>query len=396
VKYNFAFFDQVPEVDWDAILLEYIPKVQEAETGVAYYRVLRRCMALLKDGHTGVWGPSEEPSYEPPIQVEAVRNQAVVLQVCPIETVMARNLREEIETANVCVGDIVTHVDGRPVQQVLSEDIYPYQFASTSQALDRKAYPRLLRGAYGTRVRLGLLRLDGSRAEVILTRGRYRFARQPNEFSCRALPGGLTYVNLNSFGSDQVVKEFDDVFDRIETADGLILDVRRNGGGSSRHGYAILSRLVDENVPGSHWRSRKHIAAHKAWGRKEQWEEGDHSTITPHGSKYYGGPVVLLAGPDTGSAAEDFVVAFQTARRGKVVGQKTNGSTGQPLFVKLPGGGGARICTKRDTYPDGREFVGIGCIPDVEVERTREDVAAGRDAALEKAIEVLRSQIRSS
>ena len=89
-----------------------------------------------------------------------------------------------------------------------------------------------------------------------------------------------------------------------------------------------------------------------------------------------------------------FSKAFQTARRGRVVGQKTNGSTGQPLFIKLPAGGGARICTKRDTYPDGREFVGVGCIPEVEVEPTRKDIAAGRDAVLEKAIDVLRSQIQ--
>jgi len=57
------------------------------------------------------------------------------------------------------------------------------------------------------------------------------------------------------------------------------------------------------------------------------------------------------------------------------------------------GGGGARICTKWDTYPDGREFVGIGCIPNVEVNPTRADIAAGRDVVLEKARAVLREQI---
>ncbi|UCD51765.1 MAG: hypothetical protein JSW27_03860 [Phycisphaerales bacterium] len=394
VKYNFAFFDQVPEIDWDEILTEYIPKVQAAETDVAYYKVLRQCIALLEDGHTGVWGPSDEPSYEPPLEVEAVRNQAVVVRVCPAENIKDKNLRDELTAAGVQVGDIVTHVDGRPVQEVLSQDIYPYQFASTTQALDRKAYPRLLRGAHGTKAELHIVHLDGSEAQVILTRGRYRFNRPANEFCRKTLDAGLVYVNLNSFGSDQVVKEFDEVFDRIKAAQGLILDVRRNGGGSSGHGYAILSRLIDDDVPGSHWRSRKHIAAHKAWGRKEQWQQGDHGTIRPHGSKRYTGPVVVLTSPDTASAAEDFVVAFQTARRGQVVGQKTCGSTGQPLILRLPGGGGARICTKRDSYPDGREFVGIGCLPDVEAEPTREDIAAGRDAVLEKAIEVLRSQIQ--
>jgi C-terminal processing protease CtpA/Prc len=206
------------------------------------------------------------------------------------------------------------------------------------------------------------------------------------------LEDGIVYVNLPGFGSDYVIKEFDKVFDKIKEGKGLILDVRRNGGGSTRNGYAILSRLVTKTVPGSHWKSPKYIAAYRAWGRDEQWEEGDHSTIEPHKTRHYGGPVVVLTGPETGSAAEDFVVAFQTSERGKVIGQKTRGSTGQPLTIKLPGGGGARICTKRDTYPDGREFVGIGVIPDIEIESTRQNIAEERDIVLEKALEILNKE----
>ncbi|MBN1360080.1 MAG: hypothetical protein JW993_05790 [Sedimentisphaerales bacterium] len=392
VRYNFAFFDQVPEVDWDRILIEYIPQVQAAKADVAYYKVLQRCIALLRDGHTGVWGPSDEPSYELPIRVEAVQNQAVVVQVCPIEGIPEHRLQAQLRTADVRIGDIVTHVDGRPVPEILSADIYPYISASTHQGLDRQAYPRLLKGENGSMVRLGITRLDGSRDEVTLTCARYPYPRQSNEFACRTLTGDVVYVNLNSFGSDQVVKDFDAAYECVMAAQGLILDVRRNGGGSSSHGYAILSRLIDKDVPASHWRSPRHVAAHKAWGREEQWQEGDHGTIRPHETMHYSGPVVVLAGPDTASAAEDFVVAFQTSRRGHVIGQKTNGSTGQPLVIELPGGGEARICTKRDTYPDGREFVGIGCIPDIEIGPTRQDVASGRDIVLEKAVEWLHAQ----
>lgn len=199
----------------------------------------------------------------------------------------------------------------------------------------------------------------------------------------------MVYVNLPDFGSDQAVQEFDRAFEQIQIAKGLILDVRHNGGGSTQHGSAILSRLIDKSVPGSHWKSRKHVAAFKAWGRQEQWEEGDHDTITPHETKHYAGPVAVLTGPETASAAEDFVVAFHACGRGKVIGQRTSGSTGQPLMVQLPGGGGARICTKRNTYPDGKEFVGIGVIPDVEVEPTREDIAGQRDPVLSTALKLL-------
>jgi len=78
----------------------------------------------------------------------------------------------------------------------------------------------------------------------------------------------------------------------------------------------------------------------------------------PNGAKLFRKPVAVLVGPRTFSAAEDFTAAFRNMRRGPIVAEPTGGSTGQPLFFDLPGGGAARVCTKRDTFPDGREFVG--------------------------------------
>lgn len=228
--------------------------------------------------------------------------------------------------------------------------------------------------------------LDGTERDASLYYGRYRFPDDPDQ----VVDDTFAYINITGFGSDRGAKEFDAKYDEIKQSQGLILDVRENGGGSTRHGYAIVSRLIKKTIPGSHWRSPKHIAAYKAWGWDVPWQEGDHGRIRPHKTIHYDGPVVVLTGPGTVSAAEDFVVAFQTSGRGKVIGQKTNGSTGQPLQIRLPGGGGARICTKRDTCPDGRDFVGIGCIPDIEIEPTRYDIAAGRDPVLEMAIDALK------
>ena len=387
-KFNFVFWSRVPDVDWDAVLLEYIPKVREAKTDVRYYRVLRQCIALLRDGHTGVWGPSDEPVCQPPVEIAAVQGKAVIVQVYPAERIKQPELKAELLDARLQRGDEITHVDGRAVEQVLAEDIYPYIAASTLQQKELTAYSQLARGALATRVIMRIRDLEGTEREVRLTRGYYNFPRDAKPF-LSDLPGGILRVSLDSFGSDDVVKQFENAFDKIMAAKGLVLDLRDNGGGSSSTGYAILKRLIDKPVEGSHWKTRQYTPAFRAWGRDEQWYEGTHGTIEPSEGKRYHGPVAVLTGPATASAAEDFVVAFQTSGRGKVVGRRTLGSTGQPLTIELPGGGGARICTKWDTYPDGREFVGIGCIPDVEVVPTRADIAAGRDVVLEKAVEVL-------
>ena len=54
----------------------------------------------------------------------------------------------------------------------------------------------------------------------------------------------------------------------------------------------------------------------------------------------------------------------------------------------------ATVCSKRDTYPDGTEFVGVGVAPDREVAMTVADLRAGRDPVLEAALETVRAAAR--
>ena len=93
-----------------------------------------------------------------------------------------------------------------------------------------------------------------------------------------------------------------------------------------------------------------------------------------------------MTSPRTFSAAEDFCLAFDFLKRGTIIGEPTGGSTGQPLFFKLPGGGSARVCTKHDVYPDGKEFVGVGVQPNKLVVPTIADLRANRDTVLEAAL----------
>ena len=154
--------------------------------------------------------------------------------------------------------------------------------------------------------------------------------------------------------------------------------------------------MIEKAIPHTLWKTPQHISAFKAWGRPEKWFEGEPRKIEPDLGDKYLGPLVVLIGPETFSAAEDFVVPLHAAARATIVGQKSGGSTGQPLqFSFLDGKIRGRVCTKRDTYPDGREFVGVGIIPDVEVHPTVEDILKDRDVVLEKGIQILKDKIGS-
>jgi C-terminal processing protease CtpA/Prc len=111
---------------------------------------------------------------------------------------------------------------------------------------------------------------------------------------------------------------------------------------------------------------------------------------SPDPTHYYSKPVIVLTGPGTFSAAENFVVVFDVMHRGTLIGETTPGTTGDSVIFKLPGGGSARIMMADVEYPDGRAFEGVGVPPQVKVSPTVSDIQQGRDAALERAIEILK------
>ena len=387
IKYNFANFDLVPQLDWDRILKDVLPMVRRDQSNKEFHRLLLRCVALLHDGHTEV-SMSVFPAFEsarPPVEIGAVGGVAAIAGIGDTP---------ELAGAGLSRGDVVTHAGGRSIGRILEADIYPYLAASTPQWRDLRAYPLLLRGRPGSKVTLRVRGPDGNGREVSLTRvSTWREAmprKKPRAFEHRDLDDGIAYVAINTFATRRVVDRFDETVPKLGKAKGLIIDVRENNGGRTGHGDAVIGRLIDKPIAATLWKTPQHVAAFAAWGRPKKWHVGEKKTIDPREPPRYGGPIVVLIGPETVSAGEDFVVRLHAAGRATLVGEKTAGSTGQPLLFSYPYGISGRICTKRDTYPDGREFVGVGIIPDVEVHPEVADLRTGRDRVLEKGIEVLK------
>ena len=151
---------------------------------------------------------------------------------------------------------------------------------------------------------------------------------------------------------------------------------------------AIIS-VKPEDTATSMWKSRRYVPAYRSWGNEPGWERADPAVIQPREGTRYLGPLVVLTGPSTYSSAEDFLVPLTSSGRAVLVGGTTAGSTGNPIYVDLPGGGKFRVVSKRDTFPDGTEFVGYGITPDVIVEPTQQDLFEGRDPVLEAGIDAI-------
>ena len=395
-KYNFVFFERMPDLNWDKVLVDYRPRIEKAETLAEYGKVMEECAALLRDGHTNFYGYTGRLR-SLPVRVGCIAGRAIILDVTPIPAELTDDdsfppdteHRDELLRANFRVGEEILKIDGLTVKEKLDRDIYPYISASTPQDKDYRAYAKLLEGPANSMAVVTVRGLAGQIRNVKVRR--LEWAPWPrNEFEFRKIGDDIGYINLPGFSNANVAAQFDKLADKLKGLKGLIIDVRQNGGGDSSVGDRVISHLIDKPLKSSTWKTRQYCPALSAWGEKEGWYKGDQDEVKPSPKKYFLGPIVLLTGPATFSAAEDFTVTLHAGKRVTIVGQKTGGSTGQPLSFRLPMRANARICTKWDTYPDGREFVGVGIIPDVEIGPTPQDIAQGRDAVLEKGIEVLK------
>ncbi|MBI3714055.1 MAG: hypothetical protein HY253_13995 [Burkholderiales bacterium] len=370
------------DLDWDAVYLRYLPKVKAAKSTADYYRVLMEMCALLKDAHTNVYPP--ETLYDniyakPDISTEFIENRVIINRIHD----------DNLKQRGIVRGTEITHVNNIPVQDYMQQSLGSVISASTAQDRNIRLFTyQFLSGPMAEKLTLTVRDAEGNMTTSPITRVSYeqRHGSGAGPFSWRMLPGQIAYVALNSFGDDTAANEYLKAFPDISKAKAIIFDVRRNGGGSGDVGFRILKTLSPKPFATSHAATRNYLPSMRAWGRPDTMHDFSDELEQADPTHQFAGKVVVLTSAMTFSAAEDFAVAFDGMKRGVMMGEATGGSTGQPLMLSLPGGGRARICTKQDTYPDGKAFVGIGVQPHIVVHPTIADFRANRDTVLEAAI----------
>ena len=393
VKYNFVYTDTLKKLDWDKLYLDYLPKVRATGSTAEYYRVLIELVAKLRDGHSNVYPPEQlwdKMWARPLMRTMPVEGRVFVEQV----------YSPSLKALGIEPGLEVTAVDGIPVAQYVARDIAPYESASTPQDLERRTHGySFLSGDAATAPKVTFVAKNGKTFTVAVPRVALaewrKSASQRAPFEMKMLPGGVAYVALNGFGDQRAADGFIAAWPQIREARALVIDVRANGGGNSDVGYRVLGTLTDKPFVTTKWSTREYHPTFRAWGRPSTMHGEGPGEWQADGERVFKGPVAVLTSSATYSAAEDFALAFDNMKRGAIVGEPTGGSTGQPLFFKLPGGGTARVCTKQDTYPDGRPFVGVGIQPSILVRPTVADLRENKDAVLDAALAYVSATLRS-
>ncbi|MFY9822767.1 MAG: S41 family peptidase [Thermoanaerobaculia bacterium] len=381
VKLNFPHFAEVSDLDWDKTYVDFLPKVRATTSTYEYYRLLQQMCALLKDGHTEVFLPkelAERMEADLPLRTERIENRVFVTRVDS----------KALEENGLTAGLEILKIDGMPVHEYVTKNRLPYLASNSPQHVLVKAYSYgLLAGPRERPVAVELRSKDGRVTEKSLARGAYPDATSLPVLTYQKLAGNLAYIAINTFNSEDAQKEFERLLPEIRGSEGLILDVRQNDGGSGVIAYNLIGHLTDKEFATPPWKSREYVSTLRVWGEAGGWYESKPATWAGKPNDFYAKPVVMLIGPRSLSATDVFAETFRRLKRGKLIGEPTGGSTGDPLAFALPGGGSGRVATSTDA---GEGLIGKGVQPDVLVPRTVQDFLAGRDAALEAGIAELR------
>lgn len=417
VNYNFIYLDKIDRAKWDSTYKALITIVQKTENDYQYYRELQKFCALLKDGHTDIYLPQSIRLYRETFGDYRIGIGNFDGRVIITETTLSK--KDEIP-----IGSEIIKVNGKPTERYVNENVAPYIASSTEHELKDRSFAALLQGLEGETYQVEIKKPNGQIISLSLTHKQL----DPKEKIFPAPDGNsafefkwednqIAFLSLNTFNSPQVIESFMAKLPELYKAKGLIIDLRKNRGGNSALATSIFRYLTDDKILNDVRRkSRQHIPAFKSWGRslnpndtvnnelakkcflssrdKYLYEFDYHPDSNKLDAKRIVVPTVILIGHKTFSSAENFLVLADNQKHMIKVGEKTAGSTGNPLFFELPGGGAAMICTLQNTYPDGREFVGYGIKPDLEIKTTINDFLNHKDPVLDRALEYLKTKIK--
>ncbi|MEV0905846.1 S41 family peptidase [Streptomyces hokutonensis] len=354
---------QMCGIDWNGVLDQYRPLVERVATPDDFADLLREVLGELGTSHAYVTpsrrneGPPHYQRRQGLLGANLVRREDgwTVTRILPGESSDSK-ARSPLAGTGIREGAVLTHVDGRPVDQLTGP------------------YP-LLAGAGGTTVELTFTPAEGEgrarRVAVVPLIDerplRYQDWVAKRRAVVRELSGGhCGYLHIPDMGGSGWAQFNRDL--RLEVSrPALIVDVRGNAGGH-------ISELVVEKL------TRTILG----------WDLTRNAQPVSYASNAPRGPVVALADEATSSDGDMITAAFKLLRLGPVVGQRTwGGVVGMTGRHQL--GDGTVITVPMnaawfDAY--GWSVENRGVTPDLEILRTPLDWAEGRHAQLDDAIKL--------
>jgi carboxyl-terminal processing protease len=367
-------------VDWEAIQRRYSPEAAAAKTDQEFYAVLSRMTSELHDAHTRFNSPEQwkivkkQQGVGAGFSIDQIDGQIVVTSVRP---------RSSAADAGIVPGMVLISIDGQPVSERLSDLQRNRPASSSERATQLMVFARLLAGPASSTLKVTLLTANGAKWNLALERQVYSIA---SKVTSERLPSGNGYIRFDSF-DPSTTREFREALSKFRTAPGVVIDLRRNGGGDLSVLMPIAGYFFD----------KKTLFAKDATRSGKPLSEFAGIFKLPldlyvgkPGDQLFSGAVAILVGPRSASSAEVFAAGMQESRRATIIGSPTCGCVlgiAKPRVMK--GGGVLELSEVLWFSPTGRKLEGSGITPDQPVTLTVSDLQQRRDVAVQEADAIL-------
>lgn len=225
-----------------------------------------------------------------------------------------------------------------------------------------------IRGDKGTTVKLSIVR-DQEVKEISIVR-----AEIINPSVRAEITDNIGYLRVSRFADDtpaltkQAAADF-----KQKGVKGVILDLRGDGGGYLNVAQELSSLWLPQG---------KVIVEERGKENKKLLANG-----TP---LLEGMPTVVLIDGGSASASEITAGALHDQGAAKLIGVKSFGKGSVQNLLDISSGGQLKVTIAKWFTPNGINITKEGIKPDIEIQANAEDVAAGRDAQKDKAIELLK------
>ncbi|PKL36569.1 S41 family peptidase [Candidatus Peregrinibacteria bacterium HGW-Peregrinibacteria-1] len=349
---DFGLFWEV----WELIDTSYYQEnAVNAEQKV--YGAIKGLVESIDDPYTVFMDPSESKQFNSSLEGELEGIGAELTVIDKALTIVSPLRDSPAERAGLMPGDIIYKIG----------EEFSIEMSMIEAILS-------IRGEKGTSVTLTIIR-EGIEEpfEVTIIRDSIKI----ESVTVEQLEDGITYISVNNF-NEKTNEQFNNAISTLLLGDpeGIIIDLRFNGGGYLDISVDLLSYLLPADTPALIMKQRN--------GKQE-------TLYTKRSPKLLETPIVVLVNQGSASASEIVAGAIQDHKRGIIMGTQTFGKGSIQEVDSFSDGSSMRMTIAKWFTPNDRSVDEVGLTPDIIVEMTEEDIKELNDAQKQAAIDYLKN-----
>ena len=205
---------------------------------------------------------------------------------------------------------------------------------------------------------------------------------QSSGLTYQILENNIGYIYCSSFSNGIGDGNLDQTLNRLAICDGLIIDVRNNGGGNLTTAQKLAARFTNQKTLVGYM-------THKTGKGHSDFSNPYPVYIEPSNGIRWQKRAVVLTNRRSFSATNDFVNSMKQFPLITIVGDKTGGGSGLPFTSEIPCGWSIRFSASPMLDPQMNQ-IEFGINPDLKVDMTSEDMQKGKDTMIEIACKLLK------